>query len=172
MIAALVLAAHAVDVRVPVPVRRLFDRPDRVCLDTRLLAGVEPVVIDDGIFEATCDSAQLCLQLLTDAWPARVAPLSCGTDPEVTLVPVPAFDPEDRVWDGVSIRRDVDAVAAAFRVAEVERAAGILHGGRCGIDAHLLWVEAPQEPRRQRCTLVLEDGTERVVPIHLVRRLP
>jgi hypothetical protein len=47
-----------------------------------------------------------------------------------------------------------------------------LHGGRCGIDAYLLWVEAPQEPRRQRCTLVLEDGTERVVPIHLVRRLP
>ena len=177
LIPLLAALAHAgpVEVRVPIPTQRLYDARDRVCVNAPARAPVPPIEVDDGRFSVSCTSdagkAQLCLTLLLDQWPERVGTFECGVDPVYRLVPVPAFDPAETVWDGVQIRRDVSVLQAAYRVPDIEYAAGILPVGSCGITDHRFWFRAPAGTGAQTCTLVIDEQTERAVRIKPVRRL-
>ncbi|MEZ4320616.1 MAG: hypothetical protein R3F61_24250 [Myxococcota bacterium] len=167
--------AQPMVVRVPFPTSRMYDAPDRVCLQVSDARTLNPTVVDDGHFEATCGSdagvLSLCLTLQERAWPERIAPLECeGDDVVVRVRPVPAFDPLEDVWDGVRIARNVSVVQATFRVDGVPDAPGLLAEGACGVRDGQLWVKTRPVPRRQECRVVLPDG-ERTVPIVLVNRL-
>ena len=176
MIALLAATALGMEIRVPVPTTRLYDKPDRVCVRSRRFFGLQPVEMDDGRFEVSCGlddgTPRVCMTLLLDEWPSRIAPFTCGDDPVYEIVPIPAFDPTEDIWDGVSVRRDVTIVAGSFDAGDLKEAAGLLPGGECGVIDHRFWFQAPSEPREQTCTLVLRDGSERQVPIRQVRRLP
>ena len=155
------MLASLLVVRVPFPVRRLYAEPD--------------TELDDGAFVGTCapkgERTQLCLTLSQQEWPQRVAPLECDAGGQtVRMVPVPAFDPSEHVWDGVSIVRRVDSVQAAFQLEGVPDASGMMAQGSCGVSGGHFWVQTVAEPRRQSCLLLLSTG-ERRVPIRLVAKL-
>jgi hypothetical protein len=170
------LAVAPLNLRVPFPRQTLFDHGQEVCVDVNLDLGVPHVEIEDGPFVLSCASqgghTVACLRVEEgQPWPERPAPVTCeGTLRNLTVRPVPAFDPEDDVWDGVQILRGLSVTQAAFRVKDVEQAHGILPRGACGITDHVLWMKLPDEPREQRCVLVTPTG-ERVVPIVLVAAL-
>jgi len=166
--------AGPVTVRVPFPTRRMYEQPDQVCLSLEGYPPIRPVVVDDGRFEATCrtegGALRLCLTLLTPEWPKRVAPLECGGENLIRLRPVPAFDPQENIWDGVRIARGANLVQATFRADGVPDAPGILPGGSCGIHDEQLWVKTGVETKHQSCLLVLPTG-EVEVPVRLVDRV-
>ena len=166
--------AGVVTVRVPFPATRMYEEPDQVCLNLPGFPPIDPVVVDDGRFEATCEttggSVRLCLTLLTPEWPKRVAPLECGKDKLIRLLPVLAFDPQEDVWDGVRIARGTSLVQATFRVEGVSDAPGILPGGSCGVREEQLWIRTRVRTKHQSCTVVLPTG-EVEVPILLVDRI-
>lgn len=161
---------------VPFPTRSIFDVPDTVCLQLgNLDLGVEAIEVEDGRFRAACRSAggrtEACLTLQLAEWPTRYAPLRCeGTGGTLIVRPVPAFDPQEDVWDGVEIVRGVSVVQATFRV-DVPDMPGLMTTGTCGVTDGRLWIKAEELPRKQACTLIFDDGEERVVPVDLVRRL-
>ena len=125
-----VAVAGPLVLRVPFPTQRLYDRPDRVCVSVPMQAPPSPPVeSDDGRFHAACEQqdgrVSVCLTLSTEDWPERMAPLECQQgDRVVRILPVPAFDPAEDVWDGVVVVRKVSRVQAAFRVDSAALAAG------------------------------------------------
>lgn len=171
------LVAHAQVHRIeaPFPTARIFDVPDTVCLELDVDLGMPDTEIEDGRFRATCSSGRgtthACMTLLTETWPERFAPLRCqGDHGTLVLVPTPAFDPTEPIEDGVRILRGFQRAQATFRT-DWPDSAGVIAGGTCGVEGGQLWIKAPPEPFRQECLIVFPDTTEKVVPIHLVRRL-
>ena len=171
------LAAHAQVHRIqaPFPTSRMFDVPDTVCLKLDVDLGMPDTEVEDGRFRATCRSGNgettACMQLLTETWPSRFAPLRCqGDHGTLVLVPTPAFDPNEPIEDGVRILRTLQLAQATFRT-DWPDSAGVLEGGSCGVQNGQLWIKAPPTPHRQSCLIVFPDTTERAVPIALVKKL-
>ena len=160
---------------VPFPTARLFDTPDRVCLLMSMDAPDSDSTTEMSDFSVQCaiSSGQLsaCVTLHSRTWPSQVPPLLCGPeDHAIRMRPVPAFDPAEDIWDGVSLVRDVAVLQAAYRV-EHPDAAGLMMGGRCGLENGRFWFKTKNQAKRQTCTLVVGE-TEHEIPIRLVRRLP
>ncbi|MEN0060839.1 MAG: hypothetical protein AAGA48_01755 [Myxococcota bacterium] len=168
------LAAPIV-IDVPFPTERLFDKPDRVCVEL-------PSTLPNSFSQSEMEEFTLgcevrdgmlfaCVTLNTKQWPDQVPPLSCGP-PEATvrIRPVAAFDPSETIWNGVSLVRNVSVLQAAYRVNHPD-AAGILPAGRCAIEDGKFWFKTLNPAARQTCTLVIGE-MERSIPIRLVRKLP
>ena len=172
MILLLALSAQADELRLPMPTARMYTTRDQVCLNRPTHEPIAPTEVTDGRFTVTCGTEgarlRVCIALELDTWPRRVGEVECGG---LQVVPVPAFDPTEDIWDGVSIRRDVSLLSGTWNAGEVDYAPGLLDGGRCGISYGQFWFVGPDR-RAQACTLVMPDGTERVVPIRVVDRLP
>jgi len=161
---------------VPFPTTRVFtDKPDKVCLKLKVAANKTKSSSQMTDFDVECTVANgwmnVCLTLTSPRWPKRPPPIECG--PEGTVVrmfPKRAYHPTEDVWDGVSLLASVDILEAEYRIDHPD-AAGIMDRGECGIRDGLFWFETEEDVRRQSCILVLDDGSERVVPIELVNRL-
>ncbi|MEM6931743.1 MAG: hypothetical protein AAF602_32730 [Myxococcota bacterium] len=171
----LALARPPLALDVPFPTQRIFDKPDQVCLRVPTSSPDTDSTSVLGDFEVRCTARSgtlhACVQLLTDTWPDEVPPLQCGPDDAAVLMrPVPAFDPAEDIWDGVSLVRDVAVHQATYRVDHPD-VPGILPGGRCGIADGRFEFKTKAPDKRQTCILVIGEE-ERRVPIRLVRRLP
>ncbi|MEO0600174.1 MAG: hypothetical protein AAF211_01990 [Myxococcota bacterium] len=175
--AASAMAAPSVAViRVPFPTSRVFDeQPDQVCLLVELQASPTSSLSQMSDFDVDCvvkdDWVKVCLTLLEPEWPADVPPVQCGPPGRVlTMRPVKAYDPAEDIWDGVAMLSTVGAYKAVYRVDHPD-VPGIMRRGQCGIRDGLFWFETTNDDRKQSCILVMEDDSERVIPIRLVPRL-
>lgn len=177
--------ARDIHLEVPFPTAPIYDGADqRICLGVNVDLGVDHTESEAGAFSVSCrpegPRTEACVALLPDprtgelSWPERVPPLVCqGDEHRLIMRLVPAFDPTENPWDGVTIARNVDLVRAVFRVDTVPDAVGVLEppgAGQCGVKDETLWMVVPAEPRRQTCTLKLPEGPA-AVPIRLVKRL-
>lgn len=164
-------------IRLPFPTQPIFEGVQRVCINIGKDLGIEPVEVDDGPFTVSCDRDAgrtiACLQVDgSKPWPERMPTLVCpGTPRDLTVRPILAFDPTEDISDGVEILRRVTTHQATFVVPELPDAPGLLEDGSCGVSEGLLWVALGSEARRQTCTLILPDDSERQIPITLVDKL-
>jgi len=171
------LAGPAATIDVPFPSRRVFrDVPDRVCLEMAYRGNAKSTTSEVPGFEVTCkvedDVVRVCVTLLEPTWPAYVPTVQCGSgDAAVQMRPVRAYDPTEEIWDGVALLQRVMIYKAAYRVPGHPDVPGIMDKGRCGIRDETFWFETRQAAHRQSCVLVMEDQSERVVPIRLVQQL-
>ncbi|MEN0061167.1 MAG: hypothetical protein AAGA48_03400 [Myxococcota bacterium] len=182
---------------VPFPATRVYpNEPDRVCLVFQLDA--EPTQshtqMPDFDVECTVENGWMtvCLTLGQPEWPDKPPPIECGPEGGVVRMrPVRAYVPDENIWDGVALLERVDIYKAVFRV-NLQQASlsqnqnrrkqrlresdhpdvpGLMFRGECGIRNGLFWFETEMPSKKQTCILVMEDGSERTVPIRLVRRL-
>ncbi|MEN0063326.1 MAG: hypothetical protein AAGA48_14330 [Myxococcota bacterium] len=171
-------AAPSVVVDVPFPSRRVFDdTPDRVCLTLEYRGKATSSKSQMSDFDVDCivDKGRMsvCLTLLSPDWPTYVPPVQCGNDEDlaVRMRPKRAYDPTEDIWDGVAIVQGVMLYKAAYRVPKHPDVPGIMNQGKCGITDELFWFETRNPNHRQSCILVMEDQSERTIPIRLVQRL-
>jgi len=172
------LAGPAVVVDVPFPSRRVFDDiPDKVCLELEYRGDAESARSGVPGFDIECnvlgDVMSVCMTLLEPQWPSDVPTVQCGADDEaaVKMRPVAAYDPTEQIWDGVALLQRVMLYKAAYRAPGHPDVHGIMDEGKCGITEEIFWFETRNRAHRQSCILVMEDDSERVVPIRLVQKL-
>ncbi len=175
----LAMGAMARDIQLlmPFPTQPLYEgQEQRVCLSVNVDLGVDPTESEVGNYRVSCtpqgERTEACLTLLDPThWPRRFPELTCqGSGNALVMRPVPAFDPTEDVWDGVTVARNVDVVRAVFRLPGVVDSYGSLEGGSCGVKGETLWMVIPPEPKLQVCHLDLPKE-EVPIEIRLVRRL-
>lgn len=162
-------------IRAPFPTQRLFEVPDTVCLNVDADLGMHETEVEDGRFRATCSSSQgrttACMTLLTATWPTRYAPLRCqGDQGTLVLEPVPAFDPDEDIEDGVDLVHRVDVIQGAFHTGLAD-AVGMMDQGECGVKDGRFFVKTESREKKQSCLLVFLDTSEKTIPVRLVSRL-